>query len=411
MEAGDGETVASAIAAALDHNPQIGLADAEKQAARAGRFRALGQFLPSVEGSARYTHEDLRSSSLDTLEDRDGLTLGLTVRQPVFRGLSTLNGFREQRSRVRAAEHLVADSRTRVALLAAQAHAGVILAREIVGHRRDNLALITQQLEITRARMEAGAQSRTGVEQARMRVAQADVALQSAIARQSAEEAAYAAIVGRTPMKLKGGGDEFKLNDVASLTEALNDAYYNNPSLNAARETVSATNFAKRAAYGEFSPNLDLEGNFFRRYNQELGGSGEDEYQIVARMRIPIFAQGQNFAGVRAAASEVAREEAQLTATRLTVNEVVSRTWAEITAAEAQSQAARKAIDAAELSVTGLKMEFEAGRRTVIDVLDGQRDLVDTKISLSQAEFDLRVAQYELATVLGRIAALADAPE
>ena len=404
----DGSSLIETIRAALTHNPQIGVADAEIRAARAGRFRALGQFLPSVQGSARYARDDFRSSTLDTLEDRDGLTLGLTVSQPVFRGLSTFNGFREQRARVRASEFLLDDTQMQVAVLAARAHAAVIFSREVVSHRRENLALVSRQLEITKARMEAGAQSRTGVEQARMRVARAEVALQAARARQSAEEASYERVVGHFPLGLSTRNALLDIDELQSREDALNAAYHNNPALNAARETVSATRFAKRAAYGQFSPNVDIEGNFFRRYGEDLGGPEEDEYQIVARMRVPIFAQGENIAGARLASSEVARQQAQATATQLAVHEVVSRTWSEITAAKARRAAAIESIEAAERSVEGLKVEFEGGRRTVIDVLDGQRDLVETKISLSQAEFDLRAAAYELAGALGAIKHFSD---
>ena len=396
-------SIEKSIALALQHNPQISVAEAQNRGARSERFRAFGQFLPSIEGSALYASEDLRSSTLDSLQDRDGLTLGVSVRQPIFTGLSTFNSFREQRAKVRASEHNFTNSKVQVGLLAAQVHGQVVLSREIVRHRKENLKLVGRQLEITQARMKAGAQSRTGVEQARMRAAQAEVALQQAKAEQAAREAAYESIVGEKPALLSSARDGDISIAPETLSDALETALRNNPSLNAARESVSASNYARLAARGAFSPDLSIEGNFNTRFTEDLGETSEEEYQIVARMRVPLFVQGQNQAGLRLASSQAAEQKAQLNATRLSITETTNRVWRAREAALARQSAAEDAISAAELSVKGLQIEFEAGQRTVIDVLDGQRDLVNTKISLSQANFDLLLASYELAAVLGQI--------
>ena len=401
---GDGETVAEVIQAALQHNPQVSIAKAQLGISKAEKLKALGRLLPSIEGSAQYTSDDLRSATIDTLRERDGLTLGLSVRQPIFRGLSTFNTFREQKSLLRASKYLLNDSRSQVAKLAASAHAAVLLSREIVSHRRESSSLLGKQLEITKARMDAGKQSRTGVEQAKMRMEQANVALQAALATLSATEAAFTSIVGHPPLELSPKGIESELLKIESLDDALNSAIYNNPALNAAKETVTAAKHAKRAARGRFSPSVDVEGNFLRRYDQNLGGPVEDEFQVVARMRLPLFEQGQNYAGMKQASSELARQNARLSAAQLEIVQIVTSAWGEMIAAESRQKAAQRGIVAAELSVEGLAMEFEAGRRNVIDVLDGQRDLVDAKISLSQASYDFRIAQYELAAAIGLIA-------
>lgn len=397
------ESVADSIQFALARNPQISLAIAQLDAAKAEKFLAVGKFLPSIEGTASYAHEDWRSRSLETLNQRDGATLGITVRQPVFQGMTGLHRLRAQKSQVRASEFSVLDSKSQIALLAARAHASVTLANEILAHRMSNRALVKEQLEITEARMKAGAQSRTGVEQARMRFAQAAVAVEQARARKSASDAFYTSIVGHAPRKLSVDLQSMIATNTESLDQAIVYAINNNPSLNAARERVRAAQFSKRAAYGNFSPNLNIEGNFFRRYDQGAITSNVDEYQIVARLRIPLFSQGSNIANLRSTSSETAQQIARQNSEKLSIVELVSRNWGEINAAKRRQAAAKKAIEAAELSVHGLKVEFDAGKRTVIDVLDGQRDLVDTKISLSQADFDLRIANYELAAAMGQL--------
>ncbi|VAV98947.1 hypothetical protein MNBD_ALPHA05-887 [hydrothermal vent metagenome] len=399
----DGETVRYAITAALTHNPEIEVARSREQAASADRLRAVGRFLPNIEATVSYADDSLRSPSLGTLEDRDGTTLGFTASQPIFQGLSAINGFREARARLSQSKYLLMSARQQVALSASQAHSGVILARQIVAHRQANLKLVNRQFEIAERRRQAGAQSRTGVEQAKMRRAQAQVDLGRARAFVADREAAYARIVGHEPpqeMIIDPATEDFGLD---TRETALSAALANNPSLNAARASAKAAKHAKSAAKGGFAPTLALEGTYFRRYGAGVLPADEKEYQVVARARVPIFAQGRNYVGLKSASAAAAETNAQLRGTRLFVEETISRSWRQLADAEARRIAAAHAINAAAASVKGLQIEYETGRRTVIDVLNGQRDLVIAMISLSQAEHDYRIIQYELAATAGRL--------
>ena len=120
-------------------------------------------------------------------------------------------------------------------------------------------------------------------------------------------------------------------------------------------------------------------------------------------MRLPIFNQGRNIADLRNARASTRQARAELNSTRLSIEEAVTRSWRQLAEAENKRIAAKQGIAAAEQSVKGLQMEYEAGQRTVIDVLDGQRDLVQAQISLSQSEFDVRVSRYELFAATGSI--------
>lgn len=398
-----GETVRHAVQAALTHNPQIAISKSQRDAAKADRFAAFGQFLPDVSVSASYTDDSLRSSSLQTLQDRDGTTFGVTAIQPISQGLSTFNRYRSAKSRANQADLSFLSVRHQVALNAARAHASVVLAREIVDHRISNLGLLNRQFEIVSRRAEAGAQGRTGVEQARVRRAQAQVDLGAARASLADSEAAYARIVGReappafTP-------DNGRHRSPESIERSIDMAREKNPSVNASEAAFEAAKFSKHAAVGDFAPRVTLEGNYFKRFGATQTLTQEDEeYQLVARLRMPLFNQGRNIADLRSARASVRQAEAELDSTKLMVDEAVTRSWRQLAEAQVSRVAAKQGIEAAEQSVRGLQMEYEAGQRTVIDVLDGQRDLVQAQISLSQAEFDVRVSEYELTAATGSI--------
>lgn len=400
----DGETVADAIRAALGNNPQVEIAKSRVDAAEAGRFAALGQFLPDIEVSAAYSDESLRSNSLQTLQDRDGTTLGVTAIQPISQGLSTFNRFRGARASLSEADLAFESVRQQTALAAARAHASVLLARQIVEHRVSNLTLLNRQYEVVRKRQEAGAQGRTGVEQALARRARAQVDLGDARAVLAQSEAAYRRIVGHgAPVKIVQAPYDSSRTP-STLLDSIALAQEANPSVSAAEAASEAAQYSKNAALGDFAPKVTLEGSYFQRFGATQTLTQEDEeYQLVARLRMPIFNQGRTIAGLRTARASVREAHALLDQIRRETEEAVTRSWRQLAQAEFKRIAAKQGIEAAKQSVKGLQLEYEAGQRSVIDVLDGQRDLVQAEISLSQAEFDLRVSQYELAAATGGI--------
>ena len=403
-EAANGESVKDAIETALVFNPQIEISKSQVDAAAADRFAAFGQFLPDVEVTAAYTDDDWRSSSLQTLQDRDGTTFGVTAVQPISQGLATFNRYRSARARLNQADLSFLSVRQQVAFSAARAHANVVLAREIVAHRISNLALLNRQFEIVSKRAEAGAQGRTGVEQARVRRAQAQVDLGTARASLAQSEAAYQRITGRQAPAQFAADETDRDRATSTLDGSIQLARDANPDVNASEAALKAAQFAKGAALGDFAPKVTLEGSYFRRFGADQTLTQEDdEYQLVARLRLPIFNQGRNIADLRNARASTRQARAELNSTRLSIEEAVTRSWRQLAEAENKRIAAKQGIAAAEQSVKGLQMEYEAGQRTVIDVLDGQRDLVQAQISLSQSEFDVRVSRYELFAATGSI--------
>ena len=120
------EDVGAAIQSALAHDPRVELAEAATDLARSEAVSQLSGFLPTIEGTVSYTDDGLRSSSLDTLQERDGTTLGVTVSQPVFQAFSDINRYRAARKSVDQQEFLELDARNRIALGAARAHASTV---------------------------------------------------------------------------------------------------------------------------------------------------------------------------------------------------------------------------------------------------------------------------------------------
>ena len=403
------QSVADAIAAALRHNPQIAIGEADTDAAEATRFGALGGLLPSVSASISASNEAWRSDQLERLRAEDGVTYSLQFSQPVFQGGSAWNGLKDARASVQAQRLLERENRQLVAQSAATAHAALTLDREIVQHRIQSLDLLLQQVDFTERRREAGAESLISVSQARARMEQEKAELVRAEGSLASTEAAYFRQTGQMPEPaivpdMNRIGDE-----IISAADAVAQALKSNPGLLARDDFVAAAQFGERSAKGRLIPSVSVDGQYnvydLNRSAFPSGIPGEDnEFQVVARVTVPLFQQGQNYSGIQSARARLARENAARRDARLAIEEAVSANWNTLQAAAAAIEAAEAAVAAGEIVVEGQQAEYRSGSTSIQDVLDGQRDLVFARISLSQAEFDYRRARYELLAIVDRLA-------
>lgn len=405
----EAQTVDDAIQAALRHNPQIEISEASTEAAKADQFGALGQLLPSVSASISASHEDWRSEELERLRVEDGVSYSLEFSQPIFQGGSAYFGLKDARASTKAQRLLEKENRQLVAEAAATAHAALTLDRQILEHRKKSLDLLMQQVEVTDARREAGAESLIAVSQARSRMEQERAELVRAKAQLAASEANYLRQTGETAQDFLVPDTQRIDQEVISLADGIAQAMKLNPGLLARDDLVTAARHGKRSAQGQLAPQLSVDGQYaaydLDRSAITPGVTQEpNEFQVVARLRIPIFQSGQNYSGLKSARARLARENAARRDARLAVEEAVTGNWNTLQAAIGAIEAAEAAVEASEIVVEGQQAEYRSGSASIQDVLDGQRDLVFARISLSQAEFDYRRARYGLLALINQLA-------
>lgn len=407
------QTVDDAIQSALRHNPQLDISASDTDVARAQRIGAIGQLLPSVSASVSASREQWRSEDLERLRNEDGVTYSLAFSQPVFQGGTAYFGLKEANASTKAQLLLEKENRQLVAEAAAIAHASLTLDREIVRHRTESLDLLMQQVMFTDRRREAGAESLIAVSQANSRMQQEKAELLRAEAQLAASEANYARQTGDpAPAILVPDSNRMK-DEIISAADGIAQAFKLNPGLLARDDLVSAARHGKRVAQGQFAPKLSLDGQYnvydLDETSRIPGVQQEpNEFQVVARLSIPLIQNGQNLSGIKAANARLAREDATRRDARLAIEEAVTSDWNRLQAAISAIEAAEAAVTASEIVVEGQQAEYKSGSISIRDVLDGQRDLVFARISLSQAEFDYRRARYGLLALINQLAPAED---
>jgi outer membrane protein len=188
----------------------------------------------------------------------------------------------------------------------------------------------------------------------------------------------------------------------------------NNPDLLAERERSKAARFDSKAAGAGRLPKISVfvtgdRTDYLGSYNQSpfnpLVTTKPLTAQAGVRATIPLFQGGLPAAQQRQAQ---AREGAQLETEIATEREVIAvvRTYyQQWQAAQAIIVSSQAAVDAAALSLEGVRAENTVGSRTILDILNAEQELLNAQVNLVQARHDVQVSYYGVLAGIGRLTA------
>jgi outer membrane protein len=124
--------------------------------------------------------------------------------------------------------------------------------------------------------------------------------------------------------------------------------------------------------------------------------------QVGVQLNLPLFQGGLPAAQRRQAqAREAAALETVVAAERLVVAQVRSA-WSSWQAATAVIASAQSAVDAAALSLEGVRAENSIGNRTILDTLNAEQELLNARVALVTARRNAYVAGFQLLAAMGR---------
>ena len=399
------QTLESALAAAYMNNPGLGAERASLRATDERVPQALGNWRPDVEISSDIsragTFNNTRTGKTDQIRTPRGLELNVT--QSLFRGFRTRSATREARNTVKAARARLLAKEQDVLLEAATAFMDVVRDRAVVELNINNEKFLKRQLEAVVDRFEVGELTRTDVSQAEARLAGATAGRIQAKGDLEASRAAYLKVIGEEPGTLIQPKPSGGLP--ANKAESISRAIENHPDVIAASFDIRAARDNMDEIRGELLPSVELTGKLSRKFESAGNSSRVDESSIKATLTIPLYQQGVVNSRLRAARQIVGRERLEEDQSRLEVAEAATRAWEALATARARIDSFTSQVAANEIALEGVTREAAVGARTVLDVLDAERELLDSRVDLVGAGRDEVVAIFQLREAIGQLTA------
>ena len=193
--------------------------------------------------------------------------------------------------------------------------------------------------------------------------------------------------------------------EVLTLDDCLAEAARNNPDLAVARAAVEKAQYARRAEYSGFLPQLSGDASTSRRGSKASDSdpsvtSDNNSFGLTAKQTL--YAGGRNRAALESGSASLDSAKASLGAAQADLTYNVRDAFAGLLYVQQQIDLNRAIVARRQDNVDLIDLRYESGRENKGSLLRMQAQLKEAQAELSQAERRLGVARRQLASVLGR---------
>jgi outer membrane protein len=409
LSAAQADTLRDALAQAYATNPTLTGARAGLRAADEDVAIARAKGLPLVNGTASY-NEFLKPSQFNTISPRRSFGGGVSGSVPIYQGGLVRNSVRAADARVLAGRANLQGTESDVFTAAVGAYMDVIRDTAIVDLNAGNVRVLETNLQASKDRFEVGDLTRTDVAQSDARLAVSKSQLQAAQAQLDASRESYMRIIGKFPDKLESPPPLPPLP--ATSDDAVDVAVASNPDLEAARQASRAADYDVGTARAQRMPKLSAfgQGNYVN-YAGTLGGGGlfggvlpqtDKTATVGVQASVPIFQGGEPGARVRQAQARKSQSLERITEIERLIIADARTAFSRYQATLGVIRSSETAVSANELALEGVRAEQSVGTRNVLDVLNAEQELLNSRVTLSAAMHDAYVAGFALIAAMGR---------
>ena len=402
-----GQSLEEAIRITLRTNPDIQASAYNLIAAEQLKNQVRGSLLPSVDLVFSGGHEESNNTTTRALGE-NGLDMtrverSLKITQLLFDGNSTRNLVRQQKALVESALARLLSAKETTALRAVQVYLEVLRRDEIVRLSEENLGYHDDTLEKINERFESGVGTKVDVIQTRGRQAQSKSNVLLAKRDKEDGKAQFYRVVGEYPAEL------VPPNSIPpaprTLEETVGVALSNNPNIKAIEAEVQAAVSGKKQARGVFFPRFDLELGATRNDDTDGSVGPNDDETAVVRMTYNLFRGGADRARLNEAEAQEFAVRENLRSARRAVEEDTTVVWNELQDIVVRLKYLKAHVDSTKEVLSVYREQLTLGKRTLLDLLDIQNELLRSQIVLVSGQYAEAFARYRVLASTGNLLA------
>lgn len=287
------------------------------------------------------------------------------------------------------------------------AYLNVLRQRDLIALSLQNEENIKTQLNLEDERVRRGSgiavdvlQAKSRLQLAKERRVAVEGALKDAIAR-------YQQVFGHKPdmstMKLPEVPADAVPNSLEDVIDAALEA---NPALDSASIQTEIAAEQRDVVRSEYFPkfNLEVAGNYESDKNTVVGI--RRDLTVLVKANWNLFNGFATEAGVARAAFEYAASKDNERYVRRKVEEQAKLAWQALDTARQRVALLENAVNIAAEVYEARKKLREAGKENVINVLDAENEVFNARINLTSAQYDARIAAYQVLLAMGQLSNL-----
>lgn len=404
--------LSQAYGEALEQDATIRSVRAATDARRERLPQARAQLLPNLSASVSRHRNWLDRTSPDASGHLVTANLrytssseALTLRQPLFR-MYQMADYRQAQAQVDDAEAILERELQNVGVRVSGAYFEALLAEEHLALVLAQKTAYATQLDAAQKRLGTGFGTRTDIDEARAAL-DLNVA-QELEARQNLDftRRQLQSLVNR-PIDRLAPLDPSRMRLVRPAPDRVEDwieqAELNSPELRSLSAQVEAARHELEKAQAGHYPTLDAIAQWSRN-DSDTVTSIKTRYtnrSIGVQLNIPLYSGGYVSSTVRQALANQQRAEETLEALRRDLGVRLHREFRGVIEGVLRVKALEQAVRSAEQVVLSNQRSFEAGSRTLPDVLNAEHLKVSAQRDLAQARFVYLLSRIRLQALAG----------
>ena len=366
-----------------------------------------GNYFPTVTLSGSKSQEDTNKitnqSGEDTsINDVDPLTKSISVSQTL---IDFGRGAELSKSKIglNLAKAKLLKKEQDILYKSTEAYTGLVLANKKLIINRDNVELLSRQVETDRIRVERGQITLSDVSQSESSLAEAQAKLIQAENELLTSKLNYENIIGslNDPESLDQKTiKEYPLPN--SLNSAINLSKKNNPDLIIAQLEYEQAQKDKIIAKSDLAPtaNLSLERSYVDDFSVTYDEREKDT--LKATVTWPFYSGGKNLASLNKSSSLETRSRLILDSVTKQNQTNVASAWSSYQSNKSLLNSVQAQVRAAEIANEGISAEYNSGAgRTTLEVIQSNSLLLNAQISLANSQRNFILSKFNLLKSVG----------
>ena len=396
------ETLNEVLTKTLAEHPEIQASLSKVKAQKKAVKIAKSDYWPTLDitgGAGKVKRQQEQFSNING-EVHTTYELSASFKQSLFSGFSTINGVKSARQRSKAEKWRLQSSLEDVSLRVVDTYLNVLERRDLVELSEENLKVHDDIYYQIKQRTQQGVARSSDLAQIEGRRARANANLVSSRNNLMDAESEYLALVGDMPGVLEQPGS-YNLALPENLDEALKQARKNHPGLQAAIFDARSSQSQYSTAKSTFFPTLDFEVD--QNWNENsIGNEGRTrDTTAMLRLRYNLFRGGGDRARLQESAYRAEENRAQRERVDRNLEERLRIAWAALELISEQKEFLELHEHSSRETVSAYREQFNIGKRTLLDLLDGENELFQSSRSLSSATYQLAFARYRILAAAG----------
>ena len=328
----------------------------------------------------------------------------LTLTQNIFDGFGTMHKVDYQEARILAAAYNYLEKANDVAFQMSSAYINVLKAHELLQTAKENVAINESIFSKVKELYDSGLTTDSEVKkiQASLSLAKSNLTVQKNNTKDA--EYTFRRVLGRMPNTAHMHKPTLDVAMPESIERAAMYAIEHNPSLLVSNYNIKGAQALYKQRQKEYYPKIDLEVSQFLNDVSRVGNGfdqPDDRFRARIVLNYNLFKGGADVADVQKHLSTINQEVEIKRDLKRQVIESLDFSWNAYEMIELQLKDLREYKEFAEITLELNQDEYDLGRRTLLDLLSAQNDVINARTQIISAEYDYLFAKYRILDAMG----------